>query len=161
MSAVVLIDTSVYLNILNVPDNNQDYEQVDTDFTDMENDGDQFLLPLATIFETGNHIADLDNGRQRRAFAQLLVDDVCNSLTNNAPYTITQIPPTPLFVKWLSEFPNYAMRNKQAKKAKEEGVSLSDFTIIKEWDVQCAKNPPPRRVRIWSLDSDLSAYDRK
>lgn len=40
-----------------------------------------------------------------------------------------------------------------------EGTSLSDHSIIKEWEKLC-KRHRMSRVLIWSLDADLIAYDR-
>jgi len=59
---------------------------------------------------------------------------------------------------WLGAFPDMAMRSKSAKKFRE-GVSLADLSIIKEWERNCRLHPMSR-VRVWSLDSDLSCYDR-
>lgn len=158
MSAIVLLDTSVYLNILDVPNNNQDRETVFSFFEKMVNDDALFLLPMATIWETGNHIADLPDGGRRRRFAQVLVEDVTKAMEGRLPYQSTYFPDREEFLKWLSDFPSYAGRNKSVKKTRE-GVSLADMSMIKEWERTCAKNPM-RRVLIWSLDSDLMGYDR-
>ena len=160
MSAVVLLDTSIYLNVLDVPDNNQDRLVVLKEFAQKVASKDHFLLPLATILETGNHIADLNTGGNRRKYAEKLVDDVTSALSGVAPYQPTQFPTRDEFLKWLKVFPEYAMRNKTAKKIKEEGVSLSDLSIIKEWERTCELHSA-RRVLIWSLDSDLSSYDKR
>lgn len=159
MSAIVLLDTSIYLNILNVPGNNQDRAAVLDDFAVKIDAGDCFLLPFATILETGNHIADLPDGGKRRAYAEVLVDDVTKALQGAAPYRPTQFPSRDEFLEWLHEFPEYAMRRKQARRPKEEGVSLSDLSIIKEWQRTCDLNSMSR-VFVWSLDGDLTGYDR-
>ena len=57
MSAIVLLDTSVYLNILDVPGWNQERDTILDEFEIRVGDDDIFLLPMATIWETGNHIA--------------------------------------------------------------------------------------------------------
>ena len=159
MSAIVLLDTSVYLNILDVPENNQDRVAVLDEFAIKIDAKDCFLLPLATILETGNHIADLTSGGNRRRFAQLLVQDVTQALQGAAPYIPTQFPTREDFLNWLQEFPDYAMRCKHARRPKEEGVSLSDLSIIKEWKRNCDLHSMSR-VLIWSLDGDLTGYDR-
>ena len=74
MSDIVLLDTSVYLNVLDVPGFNQDRDEILDEFAVRVESGDYFLLPMATIWETGDHIADLTDGRLRRQFAQSLVD---------------------------------------------------------------------------------------
>jgi len=157
MSEIVLLDTSVYLNVLDVPGWNQDRADVLDEFAIRVNNEDIFLLPMATIWETGNHIADLPTGGRRRQFAVILVDDVTKALNGEAPYRPTHFPDREEFIGWLREFPDYAKRNKSAKKT-NEGVSLADLSIIKEWQRTCALHPMSQ-VLIWSLDSDLSAYN--
>jgi len=51
MSAIVLLDTSVYLNVLDVPGFNQDRDKVFAELQDAIGSGDYFLLPLATVWE--------------------------------------------------------------------------------------------------------------
>ena len=158
MSAIVLLDTSVYLNVLDVPGFNQDRQTVLDDFRKAIEQNDHFLLPLATVWETGNHIAHLPNGQQRRAFAQRLVDDVLRAFQGQTPYRATHFPERDEFEAWLKDFPDKAMCNKSSTKT-TEGTSLADHSIIKEWKRNCRLNPMSR-VRIWSLDMDPSGYDR-
>jgi len=159
MSAIVLLDTSVYLNVLDVPGFNQDRQTVLDDFRKAIEQNDHFLLPLATVWETGNHIAHLPNGQQRRAFAQRLVDDVLRAFQGQTPYRATHFPERDEFEAWLKDFPDKAMCNKSSTKT-TEGTSLADHSIIKEWKRNCRLNPMSR-VRIWSLDMDLSGHDRR
>lgn len=159
MSAIVLLDTSVYLNVLDVPGVNQDRDSVLDEFSACIARGDYFLLPLAAVWETGNHIADLGSGQERRHFAQRLVVDVERAFNGQVPYRATHFPERGEFLVWLGGFPDMAMRNKSAHKLRE-GVSLADLSIIKEWERNCALHPMSR-VRVWSLDSDLAGYDRQ
>jgi hypothetical protein len=159
MSAIVLLDTSVYLNVLDVPGFNQDRVAVFDEFRALIEQGDHFLLPLAAVWETGNHIAKLADGRNRRRYAQLLIENVQLAVSGAVPYRATHFPDREDFLGWLGEFPAAAMRNKSVDKT-NEGVSLADLSIIKEWERTCAVNCMSR-VRIWSLDSDLAGYDRR
>jgi hypothetical protein len=158
MSHIVLLDTSVYLNVLDVPGCNQDREEVFREFDVCIEREDHFLLPLAVVWETGNHIADLVDGQTRRTFAQKLVNDVKRAFQGEVPYRATHFPERAEFLDWLDAFPDMTMRSKSAKKQRE-GMSLADLSIFKEWERSCALHPMSR-VRIWSLDSDLSGYDR-
>lgn len=65
MQSVILVDTSVLLNILNVPGLNQDHEAIMDEFEELVESGVNLLLPVGAVFETGNHIARLADGRQR------------------------------------------------------------------------------------------------
>ena len=157
MSTIVLLDTSVYLNVLDVPEFNQDRTNVLTQFEQSIQSGDYFLLPLAAVWETGNHIAHLGDGRTRRQYAELLRTDVAKAFGGEAPYRATRFPERDEFMRWLGDFPDIVMRSKSDEK--REGVSLADLSIIKEWEHTCHLHSMSR-VRIWSLDDDLAGYDR-
>ncbi len=155
--SIVLLDTTVYLNVLDVPGFNQDRNAVLDEFAQRVEHGDHFLLPMATIWETGNHIADLHDGNWRRQFAQKFVDDVYNAFEGIAPYRPTYFPDRQVFLTWLADFPDYAQRSKSSRQTRE-GVSLSNFSVIKEWERIRALHSMSS-VLIWSLDPALSAYD--
>ncbi len=158
MSEIVLLDTTIYLNVLDVDGWNQDREEVLDHFERRVTNGDSFFLPMATIWETGNHIADLSDGGRRRRFAKKLVEDVRSAIQGDTPYQPTHFPQREEFLAWLNEFPDYALRSKSAKKTRE-GISLANLLVIKEWERTCALHSMSR-VLIWSLDSDLSSFDR-
>lgn len=157
MSDIVLLDTSVYLNVLDVPGRNQARSQVLDAFQARVLDGDHFLLPMASVWEAGNHISRLANGALRYQFANTLVTNVRAALGGEAPYRTTYFPDSAVFAAWLDDFPAVAQRNKSDRQTRE-GVSLSDLSIIKEWE-QTRDRHSLSRVLIWSLDSDLAAYD--
>lgn len=157
MSDIVLLDTSIYLNVLNVPGRNQQREDVFNYFELRAESGDHFLLPMATIWETGNHISRLSTGTLRRQHSLQLAENVQAALNGEAPFRTTYFPDSSVFAQWLNAFPDFAQRNKSPEKT-TEGVSLSDLSIIKEWE-QARDRHSMSRVLIWSLDSDLAAYD--
>ena len=150
MTDIVLLDTSVYLNVLDVPGFNQDRNAVLNDFQHAIESRGTFLLPLACVWEAGKHIAQLSDGRKRRDFAEILVKDVKDAFAGNAPYSPTHFPKRDEFEQWLDGFPESAT----------QGKSLADHSLIQEWQRNCDLNPT-RRVRIWSLDTDLAGYDRQ
>lgn len=157
MGSIVLLDTSIYLNVLDVTGFNQDRDEVGRQFTNKVKGGDSFLLPMATIWETGNHIARLATGGERRRYAQRLVTDATMAMNGDTPYRATYFPRKEQFINWLQDFPDSASRSKSTKKQRE-GVSLADHSIIKEWQRTCTLNNMSR-VLIWSLDADLAACD--
>jgi hypothetical protein len=157
MSDIVLLDTTVYLNVLDIPGRNQERTRIWDEFAIRVQHDDYFLLPMATIWEAGNHISRLANGVLRYQYAQQLVTDVSAALNGNVPYRPTYFPDSAVFLAWLNDFPASAQRNKSPQKT-TEGISFSDLSIIKEWE-QTRDLHSMSRVLIWSLDSDLSAYD--
>lgn len=149
MPQVVIVDSSVFLNILNVPGFNQNYQPIIDRFGILLQENASFLLPIATVFQTGDHIADLADGGQRRRCALVFREQVRKALTRQAPWRTIPFPDGRQLNEWIGDFPNSAMR----------GPSFSNLSIIKSWEDTCALNPN-LRVRIWSLNRHLEGYDR-
>lgn len=149
MSDVVIVDTSVFLNVLDVPAFNQNRDEILDQFERLLGAGNSLLLPMAAVFETGDHITDLRDGRLRRQYAERFRAQVHKALNGEAPWTLIPLPESDQLSGWLEGFPDHAMR----------GVGLSDLSIIKAWEAACARHQA-RRVRIWSLDRKLQRYDR-
>ena len=64
MPPIVIVDTSVLLNVLDVPGFNRDRGTVLDRFEELVDDGANLLLPMGAVFETGNHVAHLPGGQQ-------------------------------------------------------------------------------------------------
>lgn len=150
MPAVIIIDTCVLLNVLDIPGFNQDREQVLTELGAKLDRGENLLLPFCAILETGNHISQLSTGGNRRRFAEKFVTEVRSALEGRAPWTATQALSLEDLNSWLSDYPDSAMRE----------VGLADLSIINEWEAACIRHPE-HRVMIWSLDGGLGGYDRQ
>jgi len=150
MSSVIIIDTSIFLNVLDVPGMNQDKEKVFSDLTSFIDKDASLLLPMAAVYETGNHIAQLPNGGNRRQIAFRFAKQVSEAISGQAPWQAMAAPSIEQVSQWLSEFPDSAMR----------GAGMGDLSIIKEWELACARTPR-RRVFIWALDDDLKGYDHQ
>lgn len=152
--SIVLVDTSVFCEIVPVPGRSQLRDEILGQLEEHIQNEVTLLLPIATILETGNHIAHINDGRQRRVTAEKFVQLVQQALGNiegPAPWTVPQplLSPEDL-QRYLNEFPDHAMRE----------IGLGDLSIIKEYERQCQLHQL-RRVFIWSLDDHLSAYDRR
>lgn len=154
MSAVCLIDTSVLLNLLKVPGRSQDAAAVGTAFGEYAAINCTFILPMATILETGNHIAQNGNGSVRRETAQRFCEAVAAAFSDEPPYRLTEFPNTADVMSWLAEFPEKAGQNKSPART-NEGTSFGDMSIIKEYE-KCVARFPMTEIFVWSLDSDLA-----
>lgn len=146
--SIALIDTSVFCNMLRVPGRDQHYQEIRSALIAQVEVS--FLLPLATIFETGNHIAHIRDGRLRRTAAKRFVEEIRLALAGEAPYTPIRSDSRSDLEGWLEPFPDNAQR----------GIGFGDTTIIAEFERQCRFHRL-RRVYIWSLDTHLQGYDRK
>lgn len=147
---ISIVDTSVLCNILDVPGKNQSRQQARTQLREFINENARLLLPLAAVYETGRHIAQLADGNQRRVVAGRFVDQVHQAIDGKAPWAPVPLPAPQDLANWLSEFPDAATR----------GSSLADLSMVKLWKEQCELHPE-YRVMIWSYDNrDLGSYDR-
>lgn len=149
MSAVCLLDTSVFLEIINVPGKAENPKAFQKDLRRRVQDRQTLFLPMATILETGNHIGQVADGGQRRTCAQRFVKQVGEALEGVSPFKPISFLREDDLRAWLAEFPDHAT----------QGGGLGDLSIIHDWQRLCAQNRG-RRVYIWSLDEHLQAYDR-
>ncbi len=156
MREIVLLDTSVYLNMLDVPGRNQHRDEVFEEFERRIEAGHHFLLPLVTVLETGNHIARLRDGRHRYDYARRLVEDVRRALKGETPYHPTYFPEREQFRQWLEAFPQYA-KGGTGPEVGRAGLSLIDACIIGEME-RLRRLHGEYRVGIWSLDDHLRGY---
>jgi hypothetical protein len=150
MNAIAIVDTSILVNVLDIPNMNQARDAVMDQFGQEIYAQTNLLLPMATIVETGNHIAHISDGRVRRQRAELFVEEVRKALNGEAPWTPMPFPDKAIILTWLDGFPEMAMRE----------IGMGDQSIIELWKTQCSLFPE-RRVFIWSVDEHLSSYDQQ
>lgn len=145
---IVLVDTSVFLNIINLPGFNQNRDSVVDEFKMYIENDVSLLLPLVVFFEAGNHIGHLSDGNLRRDWAQKLVDVAKGAIVEKtAPWVPTPFPDSDQFMEMISNFPESAVA----------GCGLGDHSIICELRNQRLKFPG-REVTVWSLDAALAAH---
>jgi hypothetical protein len=149
MGAICLIDTSIFLEILNVPHKASQSELILQKLEEKIKARESLFLPMATILETGNHIAQNGDGNQRRICAEKFVNQVTQALEGESPFTPISFLKKEDLQGWLKEFPDEAM----------QGRGLGDLSIIHDWQRICDQNLG-RRVYIWSLDKHLKGYNR-
>lgn len=148
MNDIVIVDTSVFVCMLDLPgEDTSRRDEVIAEFRQCVQRGDFLLLPISSIIETGNWVARRSDGHLRRKCADRFVQEVLRSLRGESPFRAIPLLDNEELLKWIAEFPEYAMRD----------LEMADFTLIKEAERQRAIDPN-RRVRIWSLDDDLAGY---
>lgn len=149
MSAIVLVDTSIFLNVVDVPGRNQQRAAVFAELDARINDGDHLFIPIATIIESGNHIAHISDGVHRRSTADRFARAVTDALNDVAPWKPLNFPSHADLSAWLVQFPDSASKK----------IGMGDLSIQHEWKHLCKKYPMSR-VLIWTVDADLQGYDR-
>ena len=146
---VVLLDTSILTNVLRVPGFDQDAEDVWVELERLSNRDVTLLLPLVVVFETGNHIGHVRDGRERRKTAERFVSTMRRTIDGKAPWTPLRMIDLAEMASWLDGFPDAAVR----------GQGLGDHSIVQEWHL-ARDRFKQHRVRIWSTDAALQGYDR-
>lgn len=150
MSAVCIIDTSVFCELLAVPGKSSAVDEHVRRVREKVTAKETLLLPMTTILETGNHIGQVADGGRRRQVAERFVSQVRDAIKGEAPFATTPMFDDETILGLLDEFPNWVGR----------ASGFGDLTLYREWLAQCELHPR-RRVYIWSNDMDLKGYDRE
>uniref|UniRef100_UPI0040564D7F hypothetical protein n=1 Tax=Candidatus Electrothrix sp. TaxID=2170559 RepID=UPI0040564D7F len=137
--SICIIDTSIFCNILKVPGKSQDHSSIMDLMKEKIQGGESLLLPMTAIIETGNHIAQNGDGRQRRSCAERFIKQLQGAIAGEAPWTPMKPFEMEIFSHWLGEFPDYAMK----------GVGFGDLSIIKNWE-ELQRIHSGQRVYIWT-----------
>lgn len=149
MKAICIIDTSVFVEYLAVPTMASRTSQIVSELKHKVDNDEQLFLPMATVFETGNHIGQNGDGNQRRQCAERFVKQVQSALAGESPFSPIDFVEADKMQRWLNEFPDWATQER----------GLGDLSIMHDWERQCELNKG-RRVYIWSLDAHLIRFDR-
>jgi hypothetical protein len=150
MSEIVLVDTSVLMNVLAVPGFDQRRAAVLAEFTRLIDEAAHLFLPMAALLEAGNHIAQLADGRVRRETASRFAAQIRLALAGQAPWRPMQFLDAVALSAWIDEFPDAAM----------QGLGIGDLSIRQDWQTLCTRHPLSR-VRVWTLDADLAGLDQR
>lgn len=147
---VRIIDTSVLLNILDIPNRNANHKEVFDEFKYLaESKNETLILPLASIIETGNHIAHISDGNIRREKAKLFALYLKKTSDGEAPWEYFGKELDKDDLKFMADkFPENAMRE----------TGIGDMSIIRAYEKYKQLVPSIGRIMIWSLDGHLQGY---
>lgn len=152
--AVRFIDTSVLCNLIDVPGRNQHRDEVQAEFKDLVMAGEtRFVIPVTSVIETGNHIANAQG--DRRAAAERLEHLLEMASNDDPPWQLHA-------VTWNGAF-LVALRNSEST-----GMSMvdhlgngtmgtGDLAILCERDAFRARTGFDS-VEVWTLEATLAAY---
>ena len=156
MRNVLILDTSILCVWLEVPDMDScgpdtdkwNRQRVMNKIKTEEKDGTIFVLPIASLIETGNHIAQSKHSRRERG--QALADLMKKSANEESPWAAfseqSALWSSEMLVRLAEAWPDLA-----AKK-----LTLGDATIknVAEYYAQMGY-----RVEILTGDAGLKAYE--
>ena len=149
---LILLDTSIMLEILQVPDKSKPGSSIPDEFNAMLGSNEYTLyLPIATVIETGNHISQIKRkgSALRHIIAQEFVSKVKMALDGTTPFKALEWEASEM-ADWIVSFPDSAAR----------GESFGDLSIIRQFNKLCQESPTQLPIKIWSGDNHLSSYRR-
>lgn len=151
---VRFIDTSVLCNLVDVPGRNQDREAVQAEFKALvEGRTTHFVIPVTTIIETGNHIANAVG--DRRAAAERLQRFVDQAARDEAPWQLHAIT---WDARFLAELRSGAGTGMPLVDHLGNGtMGTGDLAILGERNAFRMRTSF-RSVEIWTLEHTLAAY---
>lgn len=152
MHTVAFVDTSILNEYLGVPGKCDHPEETREEIALLKECGIILILPVASIIETGNHIAQSKqaDGNVKRLLGEALGDVIKKTLAGEAPWTLGARP---------LDFTALADLAGELPDAVQQGVGAGDLSIIHAFHDYCLRDPYAR-VYIWSKDHHLKSFDR-
>lgn len=152
MRKILVIDTSILCCLLSIPGKERAGEEWDKDRVEQtmkaeENTGSHFVLPIASLIETGNHIAQTSGNRF----------DLAKSLTSILTKAIDGATPWVLFTEQapLWEKENLARLAEEWPNLAAMKLTIGDATIKKVADFYAKAG---YKVEILTGDEGLKAH---
>lgn len=151
---VRFVDTSVLCNLVDVPGRNQRRDEVQAEFKRLVAEGrTRFVIPVTSIIETGNHIANATG--DRRSAAKRLEQFLESAATGDLPWQLHA-------VNWDADFLAALRRGGGT------GIPLVDHlgngTMgTGDLAILCERDAFRQRthflaVEIWTLEAVMAAY---
>lgn len=148
---VRFMDTSIVMNLLEIPNMCADVERVKEEFRRIIENKETLILPLSTIIESGNHTAHINDGAIRRTKAMKFGEFLKKTANSEAPWTLYGVEITKEDLLTLAEeFPNRALK---------EQMGIGDMSIIRFYEKYKKTIPAIGKIMIWSTDKHLQGYE--
>lgn len=148
---IYVSDTSYLLELFGVPDYSEPsaIAEIKRRFSEAVSAGHEIYVPLPCLFELGNHIMDIRDGRLRREKTISLCESLQMSQDRGRPWTLSPGPSVERILPLFQDF---------AKNWVNSNLSLVDFFTVHE-----AMHQKQRRrqyqVHIWTRDQALKARE--
>ena len=155
MPDVWFVDTSVLCDLLKVPGKCQRHEEVREELRSLNDSRVQLVLPIASIIETGNHIAQADDGHGRRTSAKAFVDLLRLTAEGRAPWVLHSVAWDGRMLRLLCDGPGAV--GEFVEMAGRGLLGAGDIAILAECELYSSRTAGVD-VRIWTHDRALAAY---
>lgn len=155
MQSVVFVYTSVMCNITRVPFHDQDAEVLIKEMLRLaQEERALFILPITTVIETGNHIANVQDGHQRREAATRFSKFLEHIIAGHAPWTLHDVAWNKQFLQGLLDGAGSGVSYIDHASAK---VGAGDLCILAERDQYVERTGI--KATVWTLDKSLNSYN--
>lgn len=155
MGDVVFLDSSVLFNLLDVPGKNGERTAVVAEFIRLKDNGATFVFPVTAVIETGNVIAQLADGHDRRTCMERFVVWLRQALTATVPMAVSGVP-------WDVEFLASLIDGGGARLPLVDfamtGIGSGDVGLLMGMDRYRAKVPGATPITLWTRDTLLSSH---
>jgi hypothetical protein len=155
MTRVLFIDTSVLCEIVAVPGKSQRPDEVARVLEEYETAGIQLVLPIATVIETGNHIAQAVDGQARRSCAERFCNLLRATATGRAPWVLHSVSWDERMIRLLCD--GLPTTGSFVDLAGAGVLGTGDLSILAESELFAARTAH-LEVGVWTHDEKLSAY---
>lgn len=154
MTVAVFVDTSILLNLLDVPKRNDEREAVGAEFVVWQEQQATFVLPVTTVIETGNAVAKVEGG-SRWAFIEKFVEILRLAVTGTTPWAASGAVWDAGFIQKLIDGHDHVPALPALMKSE---LGVGDSGILAEIEQYRTRIPSATPVRLWTLDTQLGAY---
>lgn len=156
MRQVRFVDTSVLCDIIAVPGKTQRHNTVVAELRELVKAGVPLVLPIATIIETGNHIAQAADGDARRACAERFVTLLRATANGQMPWVLHAVAWDESMLTLLCD--GTAHTGAFVDLAAAGLLGTGDLSILAERELY-RRRTAGVEVTLWTHDEKLSAYE--
>lgn len=156
MATVEFIDTSVLVEVLNIPGRNSNHRLVLKQLKQKLAEGVQLVLPVATIIETGNHITHINEGSARRKCAQAFANLLELCAANQAPWVLHSASWDGAMLSSLCTGARTKMTLVQH--AESRMLGSGDLSILAERDRYRERVSKGTVVRVWTQEQVMNQW---
>lgn len=153
MTTLTFVDTSVLCELLQVPGKSSPARaaEVKGEADRRYQAGERFVIPITTVIETGNHIAQAQGNRY--GVAGRLVALLRLAMAEQSPWRVLQTRLGPEFLSSLCAGDSTGQSLQELAAAK---VGAGDVALLVERD-QLLAGSAATSVQVWTFDEGLAA----
>jgi len=154
LPVVDFLDTSVFVEILDVPHMNGHRSQILAEMDTRLKARVRFVLPTATVVETGNHVFQIKDGTARRQCAVKFMSMLRKTANGEAPWVLHERTWDGPFLAALCDGGSTGMD--LSEHAVRQQLGTGDLSIVAERDLYASRTQA--KVRIWTLEATMGTW---